>query len=1039
MFNRILFVSILLIPQMLLAQKATIKEEYRDFVTYPFNDPNPLPILTERSYRIYPYHSFDGYSLTSQLKKWKVIKLENDYIEVYVLPETGGKVWGAIEKSTGKEFIYRNEVMKFRNISLRGPWTSGGIEFNFGFIGHTPSTACPVDYLTRENDDGSVSCIVGNIDLPSRTQWRVEIRLPKDKAYFETRAIWNNPTPLPQSYYNWMTAAAVVTDDLEFFYPGNQELGHDGLAGPWPVDREGRDLSRFANNAFGTDRSSHVVGEYNDFMGGYYHKSEFGFGHWALYDEMPGRKLWLWSQSRSGAIWEDLLTDTDGQYMEFQAGRMLNQYSPSATLKSPITQVPFPPGLTDQWKEIWFPVKDIGGLRDVSPAGVLNVTHENGQLQIGINALSFVKGKVLIESGGKIIFSEERDFKPMDVFKTSVILAPDADYDVTVEGMDLRYSSEKKNLLVRPFVTTTAVDKSSAAYLYHEGMEQKENRNYKIAGDYFKKCLKKDSQYLEAMASLAELFYRSNQYDSAQYYADQALQLDAYNPASNYFAGITFRAQGNFINALETLGWAARSMEYRSAAYSQMAGVQMQLNDLMLAEHYAKQALAYNKYSFTALKIVAIIYRQRGERDLADNMIRQIIELDPLNHFAGFERFLLSSSLENFTSFAKSLKNEFPYQTYLELALDYYGLGQKEDALLVLDKAPAHPLVALWKAYLKDDPSLLNVLTKESPSFVFPFRTETASALAWAVSKNNSWIFKYYLGLNYWAIQREEDAINLFMSCGQEPDYSIFYLSRAYLLGKTDEKQELKDLLTAKSLGTDDWRTWNKLIEYYDKASDYPMALSVSKEALKKFKNNYTIALQYAEALLNNGQYSGCIKILEGINILPFEGSSQGKVVFEQAYLLLAMDLIQNKKYAEAITKLEKSKEWPENLGAGKPYDPDTRMQDYLEIYCLEKLNRVNEAASLRVSLLGYTDKHYMSPSFNNILALRILREKGENEAADKLIQKIEDSQQKENPVHQWVIANYKNDNASSGELEKGFTENRYFLILKKLNNIAKK
>jgi hypothetical protein len=74
-------------------------------------------------------------------------------------------------------------------------------------------------------------------------------------------------------------------------------------------------------------------------------------------------------------------------------------------------------------------------------------------------------------------------------------------------------------------------------------------------------------------------------------------------------------------------------------------------------------------------------------------------------------------------------------------------------------------------------------------------------------------------------------------------------------------------------------------------------------------------------------------------------------------------------------------------------------MQDYLEIYCLEKLNRVNEAASLRVSLLGYTDKHYMSPSFNNILALRILREKGENEAADKLIQKIEDSQQKENPM----------------------------------------
>ena len=144
----------------------------------------------------------DGYSLGGRLQSWKVITLKNDYIEVYVLPQAGGKVWGAIEKSTGKEFIYRNEVMKFRNIALQGPWTSGGIEFNFGFIGHTPSTATPVDYVKRVNDDGSVSCIVGNIDLPSRTQWRVEIRLPKDKAFFETNVTWYNPTPVPQSYYN---------------------------------------------------------------------------------------------------------------------------------------------------------------------------------------------------------------------------------------------------------------------------------------------------------------------------------------------------------------------------------------------------------------------------------------------------------------------------------------------------------------------------------------------------------------------------------------------------------------------------------------------------------------------------------------------------------------------------------------------------------------------------------------------------------------------------------------------------------------------
>jgi len=53
---------------------------------------------------------------------------------------------------------------------MRGPWTSGGIEFNFGLIGHNPSTATPVDYTVLTNEDGSVSCFVGNLDLPSRTK-----------------------------------------------------------------------------------------------------------------------------------------------------------------------------------------------------------------------------------------------------------------------------------------------------------------------------------------------------------------------------------------------------------------------------------------------------------------------------------------------------------------------------------------------------------------------------------------------------------------------------------------------------------------------------------------------------------------------------------------------------------------------------------------------------------------------------------------------------------------------------------------------------
>ena len=118
---------------------AEIRQEKRPLVTYPFSDPNPIPVLTSNP-KIYPYHKFEGYSQESVDQQWngRLINLENDYVSVSVLPEVGGKVWGAIDKKTGQEFIYRNEVMKFRNISMRGPWTSGGIEFNFGIIGHHP-------------------------------------------------------------------------------------------------------------------------------------------------------------------------------------------------------------------------------------------------------------------------------------------------------------------------------------------------------------------------------------------------------------------------------------------------------------------------------------------------------------------------------------------------------------------------------------------------------------------------------------------------------------------------------------------------------------------------------------------------------------------------------------------------------------------------------------------------------------------------------------------------------------------------------------
>ena len=272
-------------------QKATIKEYGKIFKTYPFSDPDPVPEVG----RIYPYYRFDGYTNSAVQKEWKVVELENDYIKLMILPEIGGKIWAAIEKTTGKPFLYYNHVVKFRDVSMRGPWTSGGIEPNYGIIGHTPNCATPVDYTTIIKPDGSVSCVIGVLDLLTRTSWCIDINLPADKAYFTTHSFWYNSSPIEQPYYTWMNTGIKANGNLQFIYPGTKYLGHEGEYSDWPINRQNRkDISFYNNNDFGGYKSYHVFGKYTDFFAGYYHDEDNGTVRYSTHDDKPGKKIWIW-------------------------------------------------------------------------------------------------------------------------------------------------------------------------------------------------------------------------------------------------------------------------------------------------------------------------------------------------------------------------------------------------------------------------------------------------------------------------------------------------------------------------------------------------------------------------------------------------------------------------------------------------------------------------------------------------------------------------------------------------------------------------
>ena len=251
-----LFVFSLLTACHLSAQTVIIKDTV--MTTYSFSDPNPVPNIT--SY--YPYHKFDKFGTEPKDKSWKVIELENDYLKVTVFPEIGGKVWSVYDKSKGKDIFYDNEVVKFREIAMRGSWTSGGIEFNYGIIGHAPSCSHPVEWATAVNKDGSVSCFVGAWDFLTRTRWTVEINLPKDAAWLRTRTFWHNFSGLYKPYYTWANSAVKASEDLEIIYPAAYSISHHGTSEEFPVNSSKVDISFFKNQKYGADKSLHPGGSH---------------------------------------------------------------------------------------------------------------------------------------------------------------------------------------------------------------------------------------------------------------------------------------------------------------------------------------------------------------------------------------------------------------------------------------------------------------------------------------------------------------------------------------------------------------------------------------------------------------------------------------------------------------------------------------------------------------------------------------------------------------------------------------------------------
>ena len=930
---------------------ATARESTRTFPTYPYDDPNPHPIVG----RIYPYFRFDGFTDSARAKGWKTVELENQYLKILILPEIGGKIWAAIEKKSNRSFIYSNSVVKFRDIAMRGPWTSGGIEANYGIIGHTPTVASPVDYLVRENPDGSAECVIGALDLLTRAQWRLTIRLPKDAAYFTTSSLWYNASELEQPYYTWMNTGIKAAGGLEFTYPGTSYLGHGGEHASWPVNSgNGREISRYENNDFGGYKSYHVFGGYTDFFGAYWHDDELGMVRWAPRNEKPGKKIWIWGLSRQGMIWDKLLTDTDGQYVEVQSGRLFNQTNEQSTF-TPFKHRGFAPKTTDRWTESWYPVVGTGGIVAANDRAALNVIRRHGRVVVILSPVADFADTLAVWDGNRAVLRRAVAAHPLELVRDSVADVPDARLKITLGGAVL-YQAADSTTLSRPLESPANFDWHTSYGLHLRGKELMRDREYAGATRFIDQSLARDSNFVPALADRAALAYRALDDSLAIRMATRALSIDTYDPAANYYYGLANARSGRLADARDGFDIATQSAEFRPAALLALARLAFRQGDRSSGARHLT-AIGWEGINLDQMALSAWLNRRRGDPgDGAKAERGMLLVQDPLSAVARFEQVLAGERTAS--DFLAGLRSELPTETLLETAAWYLAIDAftEADSVLSLAGPAAEPLY--WRAWIhhrqgRDDAvRILAQADSQSTRMVFPFRSEADPIFAWATSASASWKPAYYRALVRWAAGDTATAGRLLNTMADRPDDATFYTARAAL---DDGARAARDLARARTLAPDDWRIGKTLVERLLRRGATGDAVARAREYAAKRPRDYIMGVLLATALVRDGRYAEAEPLLAGLNVLPYEGAGEARGLYREVKLMRAVQALSTRAQKAARVLVAQAREWPEHLGAGKPYpaDVDERLEDLVDAEVLARSGRSAAAITIWRSLAG--------------------------------------------------------------------------------------
>jgi len=969
----------------------------------------------------YPYSFQNDYKPTKHDVEYEVVRLENDYIYVDIIPQLRGRIQGAVDKRNGWDFLYYNNVIKPAEIAVRSAWLSGGLEYNHPG-GHGYTQMNKISYDTRENEDGSKTVIIAEIEPVRMMKWEYEITLRPEELFFETKGRFISIAPVKVPFVSSNNAAMHATEEMELIYPQETyATGHgNSHLNKWSeYSSDGTDWNWVKNIKHGLSAFVDGKGLTMDYWGVYSHDKDIDAGSVVVADHRtaPGKKYFTWGKAASGRQWDTFLSDKDGGYVELQHQAFNQKMNYDHGILEPME--------VKEFSIFWYPIKNTAGFTKATKEIAVNfkkVGGENYRLDFH-PTLNLPNSVVTISNNGEKIKEISYDFKVGKVYNEKLSLAASESdtLELVIVDANKKPYFEYINKIKSEKPIIHEVPKTDLKNLTIDQLHTKAGSNYFDAYGIDADACIKEILSRDPNESRALRFKGATQVKRGQFHeAIESLQqsfisghLDG-RARADFHMGYALTKLGDYD---EAHGYLARSSRHREEMDNSL--YYMAIGEVLRGNlHEALRRLEEVPFSYLThpdiYNLAAYISRKLNDPEKAKSYLAKSMERDPLNFVGYIEKIEIDGQTDadieklNFL-FDRKDKLFLGSQNYIESAIFYLSLKDYQQALKVLEIAEknfesaetVYPMVNYYLGYCQmkigDNEKALNYYQKASATdteYVFPYRVSSIPVFE-DVLKNtpDDAVALMYMGDLLFHLRRHEEAITYWERARKLVPNNP-RVTRNLAIGRHVTKRD--DLDTTIELLENSFANSQKSARIFSELEYLYLKKGNIKKLEKHYDDNLNIlygkgknALSASDFYTRIGRYDDALDVLKKTYFYAKEGqlgTPYRHVRYQEALIGKGQKFLDEGKTKEAIATFKEAYAHPDYLKEAEVNLPVTARTDYYVGLAYQKDKQPKKAKAHFMKAVGQE----INPiSVAAIFKAKSLKELGRKKEADRLIETI--------------------------------------------------